>query len=457
MARRRMAPADAAWLHMDRPLNHMIVNSVMWFDEPLDWDAVRGVLAKRLVARFPRFSQRVVELPGVAWWQDDPDFDLEAHLHHAELPAPGGRRQLAGYLSSRLHEPLPSTRPLWQMHLLDGYRGHGSAVVARIHHCIADGIALSRVLISLTDDPDEAAAAAITAAAGRPGLLPTARRWGGSLAGELVHPVALGRAAGTGVSAARSLVRLLVLPPDNRTSLHGRVELAKRVLWSDPVPLARVRDVAHAAGVTVNDLVLAAITGALRGYLARTDGDAHDVRALLPVNLRPPDRPLPVELGNRFGLAYLDLPVSVDAADARLAEVHRRTAVLKRSPESAVTFGVLDVMGRTPYGVEQSAVSLFAAKGSAVITNVAGPKRPVLLAGRRVRGMVAWPPESGNIGLGLSIVSYDGELVIGLLADEHLVTSPEFLLSAIDGELAAALRDTSRGGGRGDSGSDTAG
>ena len=435
-----MDAGDAAWLHMDRPFNRMIVNTVMWFDEPLDWDAVRTLLRERLVERYPRFSQRIVEVPALAWWEDVPSFDMSAHLHHSTLPAPGGRAELEHYVSSLLHQRLPLQQPLWELHLIDGYNGRGSAIVARIHHCIADGIALSRVMMSLTDDPSEAANADVnTTARHRGGPLTTLAGLGESLAEDLVHPGRIAHQIAYSAASARALATLVALPPDKHTSLRGQTDLRKRVVWSDPFALARVRDAAHAAGVTVNDVVLSAVSGALRGYLAREDGSAPDIRAILPVNLRPLDEPLSAELGNRFGLAYVSLPVSIDDPHERLVETCRRTTAMKHSAEGPVSFSILDLVGRTPYSVEQSFVDVFASKGTAVITNVPGPRRPVYLAGRRVRGTIGWPPESGNVGLGISIISYDGELTIGLLADEHLVHDPDGILAATAAQVRLLL------------------
>jgi WS/DGAT/MGAT family acyltransferase len=259
------------------------------------------------------------------------------------------------------------------------------------------------------------------------------------MAGEVVNDLrdprhALREAAQLAAGTAAA-VHLFALPPDARTSLHGPVGDVKQVVWSHPIPLTALRDSAHAATVTVNDLVLTAVTGALRAYLARTDGRSPDVRAVIPVNLRNPDVPLPAELGNDFGLAYLRLPVSIDDPQERMAELCRRTRAFKRSPEAAVAFGTLRLIGHLPYEAEQLFVEAFSAKASAVITNVAGPARPVYLAGRRVRGTIAWPPESGKLALGMSIVSYDGQVVLGLLADANVVSDPRRLLAEAVAEL----------------------
>ncbi len=136
----------------------------MWFDEPLDWSAVRALVRERVVGRFPSFSQRVVQSRTTVWWEDVPDFDIDDHLHHVTLDAPGDRAALERFASSLLSEPLRSDRPLWDMYFVDGYGETGCAVVSRIHHCVADGIALMRVMLSMTDDPHEAARAHVGAA-----------------------------------------------------------------------------------------------------------------------------------------------------------------------------------------------------------------------------------------------------------------------------------------------------
>lgn len=182
VTREQMSSADAAWLHMDSPTNLMVVNAVLWFNEPLDWQRAKEQLRRRLVAEFPRFRQRVVEswvpLAG-PWWEDDPGFDLESHVLHSVLPAPGDQRALQEFVAGKMATPLDSSRPLWQVHLIEGY-GPGCALLFRVHHCIGDGIALARVMLSLADGDSDAGIAPAQAAhpAGRPldGLSLAARR-----------------------------------------------------------------------------------------------------------------------------------------------------------------------------------------------------------------------------------------------------------------------------------------
>lgn len=437
-----MSAGDTAWLHMDRTVNPLIVTSVMWFDEDLDWAAVSNLLTERLIARYPRFSQRIVDAGYTAWWEDVDDFDLNDHITRSALQSPGGMTELQTYVGEVASMPLSLEQPPWEVHFVDDFRRSGSAIVIRIHHCVADGIALARLLLSLTDDPDTRAEVRVDEPASTggfgPGLLVDAVRAAG---GEIVHPQRMVALARETTAAGRAVARLFGLPPDARTSLRGEVGTSKSVTWTEPFELARAKEAAHAVNVTVNDVALCAIGGALRNHLARHDGHAKDIRVILPVNLRPPRQPLPKELGNKFGLVFLRLPVSIDDPLERLAEVHRRTMALKSSAEPLMSYRILQVTGRTPYELEQVLVEVFTAKASGVITNVPGPTVPVFLADRRLRGMIAWPPESGGLGLGISIVSYAGELVIGLLTDQRLITDPQYLLADTAAEFHQLVAD----------------
>jgi WS/DGAT/MGAT family acyltransferase len=187
---------------------------------------------------------------------------------------------------------------------------------------------------------------------------------------------------------------------------------------------------------TVNDVVLAAVTGALHAYLADRDSLVEEIRAMVPFNLRPLDRPLPRDLGNRFGLVYLPLPVGIADPALRLAEVHRRMAEIKHSPEGRLSYVILGAIGTTPVPVEQRLIEVFTPKATAVMTNVPGPREPIYFAGTRVAGVLGWVPAGGEIGMGLSIFSYDGGLTVGLQVDAGLVPDAEAILDAFGDELS---------------------
>ncbi len=452
-----MTNADAAWLHMDKPTNLMVITGVLWFDEPPDWELVQEVVRTRMVEPFPRFRQRVLEgrqpLSG-PHWEEDPHFDPGLHFHRLALPAPGDEAALRALVADVAATPLDRTKPLWQFHLVDGF-GDGAAIIVRIHHCIADGIALARVLLSLTDElesgpaeaeggraPDHGLFDALTSPAR--GALSAAIGAAGSVLHESVelardpgHLLDLATAAREDVDA---IAKMLTLSDDPRTPLKGEMGVAKSVTWSAPIPLQPVREMGHETGTTVNDIVLAAVAGALRRYLHDRGGLVDELTAIIPFNLRSPAEPLPRNLGNRFGLVYLRLPVGVGDRRRRLGEIHDRMEAIKHSQEGAVSYGMLDVMGRAPVRVEDRLVELFSTKGSAVITNVPGPTRPVHLAGTELAGVLVWAPASGGVSMTVSIFSYAGRITVGLLTDSALIPEPELISGMLESEIEALLR-----------------
>lgn len=478
-ARHPLSSADTAWLHMDRPTNLMVINSVLLFDEQLDWDRLSEVVSTRLVAPYPRFRQRVVEgrlAIGAPCWEADRDFDLARHLHRLGLPAPGDEAALRALVGDLAAVPLDRSKPLWDMYFVDG-PGAGCAVIVRMHHCIADGIALAGVLLSLTDPTPQATPAAwpkttraphangepsssqprVSARALRTLLAPargaldslaatagatsaltrTLAREGARTLAHPRHALELGDVLGADM---RAVWKFLLTPADARSSLKRDLDTQRSVAWSKPLSLDRVKAVAHAQNATVNDVLLAAVTGALRAHMLEHGEQPRAVRALVPVNLRPLDRPVPDELGNRFGLVFLTLPVEYPSRRERLLELKRRMDAIKDSPEGSVSYAMLEATGLTPTELERRIIDFFTAKASAVMTNVPGPRETVYLAGAPLRTVLIWAPTAGSVGMSVSIFSYDGRITIGLLVHTTLVPNPDAIVDRAQGEIVALAR-----------------
>jgi WS/DGAT/MGAT family acyltransferase len=454
-----MPAADAAWLHMDRPVNPMVVNSVIWFDEPLDWELVKGVISRRIVDQFPRFRRRVGDPLGrPPRFEDDSEFDIEQHLHRRALPPPGDQAALQELVGDLITPPLDPTRPLWHAYLIEGY-GDGCAILFRIHHCIADGIALARVMLSLTDTQADAGLAppprsgvsggrlslgSVTRPAGA--ALSAARRVTGAVAHEgletLAHPAHLTELAGTATRDAATLAKLLASPADAHTALREPLHGTRRVAWSKPFPLDRIRTTGRRKSGTINDVLIAAVTGALRTELQRHGDVPEDIHIMVPFNLRSLDEPLPRDLGNDFALILLALPVGSESRAVRLQEAKRRMDAIKHSHEGPISYGILSAIGATPPAVEDRLIGFFTQKASAVVTNVPGPREQVYVAGTPVQGVLVWAPCSGSIGMTVSIFSYMGEVTVGFMTDTGLVPDPQPLVDAFDAELRALCRGT---------------
>ncbi|MFL5355867.1 WS/DGAT/MGAT family O-acyltransferase [Archangium sp.] len=456
----RMHQSDAAWLQMEEPTGLMVITAVLWFDEPLDWERLEDVVRERLVERYPRFHQRVVTggLLGTARWEEHPAFRLEDHLRRTKLGPPGGHAELERLVSESMSTPLDFARPLWELHLIQGYED-GCALLMRVHHCIADGISLARVLLSLTDERAAGGrmAGGFEEAEDPPGTLGRLLRGARTVVGStraawkrgaelLAEPIQLMDLAVEGAKGASAVSRLLTLMQDPPSPFKGELGREKRVAWSRPVPVGKVREIGHGTGSTVNDVVMAVVAGMLRRYVLARGQPPEDIRAVVPVNLRPPREPLPRELGNRFGVVFLPLPLGLEDPLERLWELKRRMDTLKRSPEAAVMFGMLSAAGLAPAPVERMAVEVMRKKASLVLTNVPGPKRPVYLAGAKLSGVMFWVPMPARLGVGLSIFSYAGHVTLGVAADAGLVPEPHELLEDFELELES-LAEAVRGAG----------
>ncbi len=448
-----MSAIDAAWLRMDRPTNLAIITSVLWFARPPDWDAVEELLRERLIDRFPRFSQRAAEprIPvGMPRWEEDPGFALQRHVHRNTLPAPGDQAALEAFVATLQSTPLDRDRPLWSVHLVDGF-GDGAAIVWRIHHCVVDGVSLARVLMSLDDDATEAGIAPDTkqhtpprpaASYAAPAML-AGRKLATAFAREtrylFAHPGGILRGRIAGVDT-RSVAKIARTGPDTPTVLKGPLGVPQHTAWSTPVSLDDVKQIGRPTGATVNDVALAAIAGALREYLAARDSLVEEIRAYMPFNLRPPNEPIPRELGNLFGLVILTLPIGVTDRGERLACVRRRMTEIKRTGEGRVAFDGLCMMGISPFGSERLWIDFFSPRTTVVVSNMVGPDRPIRLAGVTVEGMFIMAPRTGTVGLGVTIFSYAGRVTFGVAADAGLVPDPGALLDAIAAELHAMRR-----------------
>ena len=447
----RMSPVDAAWLQMEEATSLMVITAVLWFDEPVAWERLVRAVRERLVERYPRFRQRVRD-PGVLQsprWEDVPDFQVEAHLRRTRLPAPGGREALEVRVGESMGEPLDPERPLWELHLVEGYE-QGAALLVRVHHALADGISLARVLLSLTDARAEEEERAPEPPEPERGADTWGKLWRGAqrVAGSaqaawkrgaelLAEPIQLMDLAVEGARGASALSRLFTLANDPPSPFTGELGRTKRVAWSRPVPVARVREIGHGTGSTVNDILMAVVAGALRRYVEARGGGPADLRAVVPVNLRSLHEPLPRTLGNHFGLVFLPLPLGTAEPMARLWELKRRMDGLKRSPEAAVVFGMLTAAGHAPAPVERMAVEVMRRKASLVLTSVPGPRRPVYLAGARLGGVMFWVPMAGRLGLGLSLFTYQGQVTLGVATDAGLVPEPRELIAHFEAELTS--------------------
>ena len=462
----RISPVDNAWLRMDAPGNLMMIVGVVLLRGGCDLARLKRVIETHLL-QYHQFRSRVAHDAAGAWWEEDPHFDLDQHLVRIGLPGRGGKAELQRLAATLAGQALDPTRPLWQFHLVENYRAdgfEGHALIVRIHHAIGDGIALVGVFLSLTTGSPE------------DGLPPVERRrpaqereWWEQLlrpftdatvraidaAGEaatrilqasgalLDDPDLAGEAAGEYARVAAQVssdaAALALMTTDTRTSLKGRPGGSKAVAWAEPLPLADVKVVGKALGCSVNDVLLSCATGAIRAYLLERgdDLDGAELRAMVPVNLRAPGKAS--SLGNRFGLVPLLLPIGIEHPIERLYAVHARMSELKGSYQPLLAFMLLAASGLLVKPAQDRVMNLFARKTTAVMTNVPGPPGKLGFCGSTLEQMLFWVPQSGRIGVGVSILSYGGGVQFGLVSDKRLCPEPQRIIDRCAPEFAKLL------------------
>lgn len=454
--REPMSKVDTAWLRMERPTNLMMITGVLMFEDRLDLKAFRKLIADRFLA-FKRFRQKAVDTASAAYWETDQDFDLDWHIRLTALPGAAGKPELERLVSQLASSPLDHSKPLWQFHVVDNYRG-GSAVIVRIHHCYADGIALIQVLLSLTDvAPTPKDGAALPQAWLKDDGEKVTQRFFSPMQAQLDRAVKIGGKvfekgldlyrdptlagviAKEGGEIAKELAVALALPDDPPTLFKSPLGVSKRCAWAEPMDLQDVKTVGRALGCTVNDVLLASAAGALRSFLLECgeEVDGLTIRATVPVNLRPLEHAK--KLGNHFGLVFLDLPIGEPNPLRRLEHVAENMRHIKCSRQAVMTFGVLAALGMTPLPVQRFALDLFSRKATAVATNVPGPQMPLYLAGSKVTDQMFWVPQTGAIGMGISILSYNGRVHFGLITDAKSVDRPDEIIKRFRGEFEKLL------------------
>ena len=465
-AAERMSRVDTAWLRMDTDANLMMIVGVWLLAPRLTLAELRQRIEHSLLA-YPRFGQKVVEDATGAHWVTDTAFDIDHHVLRTSLrPRPGEPplHALKRHVADLAATPLDPSRPLWQFELVEDLDGRGSALICRIHHCIGDGLALMAVTLSIADGgkaPPEREARKRRDAAQDDGSdwlsdavikpftdltmkaiglygqgvgksMAMLSQPGGPLTGSL-------DAARMGVQILSDVAAFALMPDDSPTRLKGHATPGKRVAWGEPLPLDQVKAAGKVLDASINDVLLSCVAGAIGDYL-RSKGDdptGQEIRAMVPVNLRPLSEAH--KLGNRFGLVPLVLPIGIANPIERLVAVRARMAELKGSYQPLLAFGLLALSGMVVKPVQAVITGLFAKKATAVMTNVPGPREALQFCGRSVRQIMFWVPQSGDIGMGVSILSYAGGVQFGLITDAKMCPDPEAIIERFAPEFDKLL------------------
>jgi diacylglycerol O-acyltransferase / wax synthase len=458
----RMSPLDAGFLELEDEDRHssLAIASVAVFEGPAPAyeEFVAGVSGR--LPLVPRYRQKVRQLPldlGRPVWVDDPRFDLRYHLRQTALPAPGGEQQLRRLVERVMGQRLDRERPLWETWLIEGLQGGRWALLSKVHHCMVDGIAgtdLYRAVFDFTPEPSpgvedhwqpapEPSTLRLTIEAIRDLVLSPVEQVR-VLRGALRTP---GDAARRAVETARGLATAAgALVPASRSSLSGPIGRPRRYRWTR-ASLADIKTIRRQLGGTVNDVVLAVIAGAFRDLLlARGEQpDPHAVRSLVPVSVRAPG-----EEGihdNRVSLLLAYLPVDVAEPVERLAATRTHLAALKASKEAEAGEAVTSIARYEPFPLVALGVRLaFRVPQRNIVTvttNVPGPPQPLYAMGRRMLEILPYVPIANTVRVGVSILSYCGQVTFGITGDRDSIPDIDVLVRGIDhglAELVAAAR-----------------
>jgi WS/DGAT/MGAT family acyltransferase len=452
----RLSAQDNSFLILETRNLPMHVSSALLFDAgPLrtaeggvDVEAIRRATAS-LLHRVPRYRQKLhwIPLDRHAVWVDDPRFQLDFHLRHTALPKPGSEEQLKRLAARIMAQPLDRRRPLWETWVIEGLAGgERFALVTKLHHCMVDGISgmdLSHVLLSRSAEVAEPAAV--------PDFVPrpaptSAQLWWDETARRLALPFQAVR----GLRAfaretqdlreelrvrARALLGLLGTGTRaDQTPLNGKVGPHRRFDWLD-VPLDGLKAMRRAFGATINDVVLAAVTGAVRDYLRHRGVAAERVlfRASAPVSVRGEEER--GRLGNRVSSWILPLPIQEPDPRRQLEEIVRRTGELKRTRQALGVEMMMGVAEWTPSILLSLGARSISGPVNTIVTNVPGPQYPLYLCGARLRAIYPQAPLLEGMGLAIGLVSYDGRVYWGLVSEPDLVPDADVFVELLRGSL----------------------
>jgi WS/DGAT/MGAT family acyltransferase len=455
----RLSGLDASFLSLERNGAHMHVGSVLVFDgEAPPYEDFVAKLEQRLHL-VPRYRQklawpRLVQSRPV--WIDDPHFNARYHVRHTALPSPAGELELRNLAGRIFAQGLDRSKPLWELWLVDRVGDGAFALISKTHHALVDGVSgvdISTVLFDLEPEPPEPdpapawyprpepsqadlLATAVVERAATPldlarGALDAAR-----------HPE---RAVGGGGKAVRGLAAMATgmagAPP---SPLNVRIGSHRRFAWVD-ADLERFKAIKSALGGTVNDAVLAAVTGALRAFLIRRGRDpvGMELKAMVPVSVRADAER--GALGNRVAAMYAPLPVHAEDAKERFELIHAAMGDLKASGQAVGAEVITRLAGFAAPTLLDQAARLQSRQRlhNIVVTNVPGPQFPLYLQGRRLRAFYPQVPLTLNTALGIAIMSYDGRLGFGLLGDFDALPD----LDAVADDLEASIDELAEAAG----------
>jgi WS/DGAT/MGAT family acyltransferase len=451
----QLTTLDAGFLHAEDADRHvsLAIGGLAILEGPApDYESLLSTLAHR-IARCPRFAQRLQMRPfdiGAPQWVDDPDFDLSHHLRRIGLPHPGSDEELFRLVADVMSWRLDRSRPLWEIWVIEGLADGQWAMLMKVHHCVADGIATAHILAGLADggfgntfahriraakEPEPSGFAV-------PNLSLNPMEW---MSGLLRTSTSVATASARAVRGAAELTAGLMRPA--RSSLNGPLTDLRRYSAAR-VPLEDIRQVCRTFDVTINDVALAALTESYRALLTRRGERPlpDSLRTLVPVSMRSADAFDTAD--NRVSLMLPYLPVDEGSPVRRLRKVHSRLSKTKATGQRQAGSAFVSIANVVPFAVTSWALRLLTRLPQrgvvALASNVPGPAEPLKIMGRKVTAVMPVPPLAMQLRTGVAMLSYADELFFGILADFDAVPDVDELAHGIEVAIARLVTRSKR-------------
>src|SRR3954451_17118259 len=452
----RLSAVDAGFLAQEKPNTHMHIGGLALFEgEVPGLEAFLAHIESRLHL-VPRYRQKLAVPPletGRPLWVDDPTFNLAYHVRHTALPEPGDEPALLAMAARVFSQRLDRSKPLWELWLVEGLEGGGFALLSQTHHALVDGVSGVDLASVLFDPSPEGAASegaepwipqpepsgAELAARGISGAVRAVTEVASGALGAVSKPgEALDRAREVAAGVGQVAWTALNAPPDTPFNVPPGPHRRLAIVRADLDELKLVKD---AFGTTVNDVVLAVVTGALSYFLQSRGRRTEDIelKAAVPVSVRSDDQR--GALGNQLTQVMAPLPVFLDDPLARLRYVKAAMDGLKESRQALAASAIASLQGFAPPTIHAQASRLnFAGRFfNLLVTNVPGPQFPLYVLGRRLSEIFPIPFLAGERALAIAIISYDGKVGFGLLGDYAALPALDVVAEGIEASLAQLL------------------
>jgi diacylglycerol O-acyltransferase / wax synthase len=458
----RLSPLDASFLHIENDVSHMHIASVALFEGPAPaYHEIVEMVASKLPL-VPRYRQVVKFVPlqlGRPVWVDDPHFNINYHVRATALASPGGDDQLRNLVGRVMSQPLDRSKPLWEMWMVEGLENGHWALLSKTHHCMVDGVSGTDLLtVVLDQEPSPArntvdewvpekqpsSAELLARALGERVTSPYEQLRG--IRAALRAPRQAVEQLGEVAQGVRSLAGVAQAMPES--TLNGPIGPHRRWAWARST-LADVKSIRAGLGGTVNDVVLAAITGGFRDLL-ESRGETTDrvVRTLVPVSVRVKGAAGPAQgdgtFDNKVSAMFAELPVYIADARDRLDAIHAQMADLKESKQAVAGEALTSLTGFAPPMLLALGTRVFSRipqrNVNTVTTNVPGPQFPLYAAGRKMLEAFPYVPLAGSVRVGVAIFSYNGMINFGITGDYDTAADIDVLCEGIESAMATLVK-----------------